>query len=66
MVGRNGLYRKNCAIFSTSFMNCGVGEKRQKPGKLVIELLCCFNKLMGSGLPTDTCMNTIGWNNTNQ
>ena len=29
-------------------MNCRVGKNCQKPGKLVIELLCSFNKLTGS------------------
>ena len=44
---RKGLYCKYCAIFSTSFENYGLGKNRQKPGKLVIEPLCSFNKLMG-------------------
>ena len=45
---RKGLYCKYCAIFSASLVNCGVGKNRQKPGKLVIEPLCSFNKLTGS------------------
>ena len=35
-----------------SLVNCGVGKKRQKPGKLVIEALCSFDKLTGS----DACL----------
>ena len=34
--------------FSTSLVNCGVGKNREKPGNLVIEPLCSFNKLTGS------------------
>ena len=52
------LYCKHCAIIS--LVNSGVGKNCKKPKKLVIEPLCSFNKLMG------TCINTIGWNTTNQ
>ena len=45
---RKGLHCKYCAIFSAFLVNCGVGKNRQKPGKLVIKLLCSFNKLTGS------------------
>ena len=45
---RKCLYCEYCTIFSTSLMNCGVGKNRQKPGKLVIEPICSFNKLTGS------------------
>ena len=31
-----------------SLVNCGFGKNRQKPRKLVIELFCSFNKLVGS------------------
>ena len=45
---RKGLSCKYSAIFSPFLVYCGVGKSRQKPGKLVIEPLCSFNKLTGS------------------
>ena len=35
-------------FYKIYLVNCGVGKNRRKPGKLVIEPICSFNKLTGS------------------
>ena len=45
---KKGLFCKYCATFSSLLVNNGVGKNCRKPGKLVTEPLCAFNKLTGS------------------
>lgn len=43
-----GLYCKYCTLFAPALVGNGIGKNRQKPGRLVVQPLCTFNRLTGT------------------